>query len=378
MKSKKDTTLVLQFFLILFLTGMMETIIVGIMPSISVEFGISDSITGQLISVYALIFALIGPILIYVLRKYRTRKTLLVFLLIFVSSNVGMFFSNTIFFLFLSRIISALSASVLVAKTLESCFSIFQGNKGKLAFINMGFSSSIALGVPLGTYFSSLMSWQYIFGISAILSLLVFVILYFIYPRNSTMDIKITKKTKEKIITRSNIKLLLVTMLILAANMFFVGYISPFLIKMYSFNITTISWLLAVLGAGGVLGSYISAWIMRKFAVKKALIILLSLFTLILLLLGLHISLSLLVILLFLWNMAQWATGPIIQVAIVENATYDTREQLISLNMSALNIGSGLGGILGGVYILHFSISSLPIISAIIALVAIAITLRMK
>lgn len=378
MKSKINTLLSLQFFFILFLTGMMETIIVGIMPSISLEFGISNTVTGQLISIYALTFALSGPVLIYFTKNFNLKKTLIFFLLLFMLSNIGIFFSTALLSLFFFRIVNALSASALVAKTLESCFLIFKGNKKMIAFINMGFSSSIALGVPLGAYVSGLIKWQYIFGFSAILTLAISLILYIIYPDISIYPEKNMGNIRGNIFTRANIKLLLITMLILSSNMAFVGYMSPFLIERYSFGVTTISWVLAILGMGGVFGSYLSGYIMSKYNIKKSLIILLLLFTAILLFLNLKLPVILLIPLIFLWGLVQWATGPIIQVAIATCAKEEVREQLISLNMSALNIGSAVGGLVGGVFILEFPLGNLPLLSASIATVALFFSFRIK
>ena len=69
----KKKILLKQFFIILFLTGTMESIIAGIMPFISSEYQVSDSITGQLTTIYTGIFAIFGPILVFSLRKYQSK-----------------------------------------------------------------------------------------------------------------------------------------------------------------------------------------------------------------------------------------------------------------------------------------------------------------
>ena len=368
--NKKYFTLVFLFFLILFLTGMMETIIVGIMPAITEQFHTVNSITGQLITVYSIIFAVVGPLLIFLVRKLNLKKSILTFLVIFSFSNFLTFWSFNLPILFISRIICAVSASVLVAKTLESCFLIFKEDKKKLALVNMGFSSSIALGVPLGTYISSLVDWENIFLGIGIISLVLFIILIFIYPETESNFKQNFKIKLSDLVTGNNLRLLLTTMLILTANMAFIGYISPYFIEGYSFNTSTISWLLAILGIGGVCGSYVSAWLMEKFRARSSLAILLVLFIIFLIVISFRPPLYLLAFLLFFWNLCQWATGPIIQFEISNKADEHSREQIISLNMSALNAGSALGGLIGGIYISYFSIHSIPLLAAFVALIA--------
>ena len=84
----KKKILLKQFFIILFLTGTMESIIAGIMPFISSEYQVSDSITGQLTTIYTGIFAIFGPILVFSLRKYQSKLIYLLSLVLFGISNL--------------------------------------------------------------------------------------------------------------------------------------------------------------------------------------------------------------------------------------------------------------------------------------------------
>lgn len=381
----RDYFLILLFFFILFITGMMETIIIGIMPIISEELGISNSLTGQLISVYALTFAFMGPLLVSLVKKKSHKKSILLFLSIFSIGNYMTFISENFELLFLSRIICAIGASVLVAKILESCFILFKDDKKKLALVNMGFSSSIAVGVPLGTYASDILGWREIFLISSIISVLILLCLLLIFPEKISLKKKsnnLEEKYKSVSLTKkipwTTVKLLLITMLILTANMVYVSYLSPYLHDRYMLPNYLITVALGVLGIGGVFGSGLSAWILERFQIKHSLIVLLSVFSILLVIISLSSSFYVVVVSLFTWSMVQWSTGPIIQFAISSSSLPSIREQLISLNVSFLNIGSGLGGILGGIYISYFPIWALPLFAVVFSIMGLMLSFSLE
>ena len=73
----KNRFLLSQFFTVLFLTGTMESIISGIMTDINSAYLVNSSITGQLITVYSGAFALFGPILITLLKRFSPKKVYL-------------------------------------------------------------------------------------------------------------------------------------------------------------------------------------------------------------------------------------------------------------------------------------------------------------
>ena len=370
----KNKILLIQFFLILFLTGTMESIVAGIMPFISSEYHVNDSVTGQLITVYTGIFAIFGPILVFSLRKYNSKSVYLIALVSFSISNFLVYCADSILILFLSRILCALSASVVVAKTLEMCFYIFHNNKKKLAIVNMGFSASIAMGVPFGTYISGIINWKYIFLFTGLISLLLTVSFFGNLRSNYMMEFTSEENSLKDVLARMctlrNAQLLLATMLILLANMAMFGYISPFLGQIYQLKNQGISQILFIAGIGGVVGSYLSSYFMSKLGVRKSLIFTITIFACSLILLTFKLPIYILYLVIFVSGISQGATGPIIQYELSSTSDEKVREQLISLNMSALNIGSSIGSAIGGVFISFSSISNLPLLASLFAVIA--------
>ena len=71
---------------------------------------------------------------------------------------------------------------------------------------------------------------------------------------------------------------------------------------------------------------------------------------------------------LFIWSVFQWSTSPAVQSGLVENVEGSVAE-VFSWNMSGLNLGIGIGAVIGGIFISNFDISYAPWVSLAIVLI---------
>lgn len=67
----------LTFMLSIFIVGMVEMVVAGIMNLMSADLNISEAWIGQLVTIYAFTFALTGPILVKLTEKYSPKSVLL-------------------------------------------------------------------------------------------------------------------------------------------------------------------------------------------------------------------------------------------------------------------------------------------------------------
>ena len=70
-------------------------------------------------------------------------------------------------------------------------------------------------------------------------------------------------------------------------------------------------------------------------------------------------------------------TNPAIQSGIIEHVEGDT-SQVMSWNMSSLNAGIGVGGIVGGLVMTHLSVEYVTYTSALIGLISLIIVFTLK
>ena len=72
---------VATFIISVFIVGMVEMMVAGIMNLMSEDLGVSEAIIGQLVTLYALTFAICGPILVKLTNRFAVRPVLLLSLI---------------------------------------------------------------------------------------------------------------------------------------------------------------------------------------------------------------------------------------------------------------------------------------------------------
>lgn len=75
---------VATFIISVFIVGMVEMMVAGIMNLMSEDLGVSEAIIGQLVTLYALTFAICGPILVKLTNRFAVRPVLLWTLVAFI------------------------------------------------------------------------------------------------------------------------------------------------------------------------------------------------------------------------------------------------------------------------------------------------------
>ena len=167
----------------------------------------------------------------------------------------------------------------------------------------------------------------------------------------------------------------MITFLVLVANSVTFVFINP-LILSNGHEMSFVSLALLVNGVAGVIGTSLGGVLSDKFTSKRWLIIsniynnddILNL---------LLPGTGLLLVGLFMWNLMQWSTNPAIQSGIIEHVEGDT-SQVMSWNMSSLNAGIGVGGIVGGLVMTHLSVEYVTYTSALIGLISLIIVFTLK
>ncbi|HEX5564238.1 MAG TPA: MFS transporter, partial [Sporosarcina sp.] len=87
------------------LVGLVELIVGGILPIIADDLNVSIGTAGQLITVYALVFAIAGPVLLSLTAKVERKKLYLLSMAVFFAGNILTYLSPTFAFLMIARIL---------------------------------------------------------------------------------------------------------------------------------------------------------------------------------------------------------------------------------------------------------------------------------
>ncbi len=376
------------FIIGVFIVGMVEMMVAGIMNLMSDDLGVSEAIIGQLVTLYALTFAICGPILVKLTNRYPARPVLLWTLIAFVVGNGIIAVAPNFTILVIGRILSSAAASLIIVKVLAlTAMLTIPKNRGKMiGVVYTGFSGANVFGVPIGTMIGDWIGWRFTFVFIIVISLIAGLLMLKYLPtttelnqanrmyNNVSDDNQVTSHIVRPV---EVVKFLAITLLILIANSVTFVFINPLILE-NGHSMGYVSLALLVNGVAGVVGTSMGGVLADKLTSKRWLIIAFTVFIVVMLAINLILSTTVLLLVgLFIWNIVQWSTNPAIQSGIIEHVEGDT-SQVMSWNMSCLNAGIGLGGIIGGLVVSNMNVEAVTFVSAFIGLLGLIIVLTLK
>lgn len=126
--------------------------IVGILPAISSQFGVSLTTAGMLVSLFALAIAIAGPVLPMMMSRFERKKVMVMVLSIFTIGNMVAAFAVNFPMLLVARVIPAFFHPVYVAFALAAASDSAEKEEDApkaVSKVMMGVSAGMVLGAPV-------------------------------------------------------------------------------------------------------------------------------------------------------------------------------------------------------------------------------------
>ncbi|KON91798.1 major facilitator transporter [Rossellomorea marisflavi] len=356
-----------------FAVGLVELIVGGILPNIAEGLDISLGKAGQLITVFALAYAISAPLLLSLTAKVERKKLYLMALSVFTVGNIITFFSTDFTLVIIARIITAMSTALVVVLSLTIAAKLVKpSHRAKaLGLVFVGISSSLVLGVPIGIFMTETLGWRSTFLGIAMLSAISIVLNAFLLEKMPVEKVTPLKEQFKAILHPKVFSGHLISLFMLAGHYMFYAYFTPYLIETFDSSPKAISIFYLLIGLASVCGNWVGGWLSDRIG-SKSIVLVTVLFALVLFAIPFTTGfMPLFVVMTILWGGLSWALTPALQNYLIQTAP-ETSDIQQSINTSALQVGISVGSALGGTVVsLSHDVSRLASFGSILVVFAI-------
>ena len=357
-----------------FLIVTTEFLIVGLLPALSRDLGIDVARAGQLVTLFAVVVMACGPFLTAWLAHVDRKRLFIAILVLFAAANGLAALAPNLWVLAIARLAPALALPVFWGTASETAGQIAGPERSgrAVATVYLGISGAMLFGIPLGTLASDAIGWRGAFGLLALLSLAVAVLIAISMP--AVRAPKAVALGAQARILRDPAFLANVALSVLVFTAMFTGYtyLADMLEQSARIAPAHVGWWLMGFGAVGLFGNWLGGlWVDSRPLATTALFCAV-------LALGMAAAMALagggaglpFAVALAVWGVANTALYPICQIRVMKAAS-GAQALAGTINVSAANGGIALGALIGGVSITHWGAGNIGYVAAAIAVLAV-------
>ena len=355
-----------------FAIGMGAFVVIGVLSPLADDLGLSKTGAGLLMTVYAVAYAVLSPLLVAWTGHLGRRTVLAVGLAVFAAASLLALLAWNGPMLYVARILAALGGGMFtpVAASVAFSASTPQTRGRALARVFLGMTLAQALGIPLGSFVGYTFGWRAAFAIVAVLSVATLVLVLRTVPRRVAFQPNSLRTLVEALADWRSLVSILVTATITAAPYFVYTFIAPLLEARMGFGRDGVTLVLLVYGAGAVAGSWAAGGWTDRFGPVRTIygvlamqILLMPVFSF------LPVPLPVLLLLTFFWAMFGWSFLVPQQTRLIRQ-TPERQAVVLSLNAACIYLGASLGSAAGGVVAEKFGLDWLGIAGMLAVLLA--------
>ncbi|MBR9881316.1 MAG: MFS transporter [Gammaproteobacteria bacterium] len=364
-----------------FAIGTTEFVIVGLVPTIAQDLGVSLPSAGLLVSLYAAGVAVGAPVLTALTGRFNRKWVLLGLMTLFIAGNLLAWQAPGYGSLITARILTGLAHGVFfsIGSTIATSLVAKDKEASAIAIMFTGLTVALVTGVPLGTWIGQTFGWRATFLVVSALGLLALIGSALLIPGNLKRSAPATLGQQLKVLTHPRLLLVYaITILGYGGTFTAFTFLAPILEQTTGFAPSMVSLIMLVYGASVAIGNLYGGRLADRLGPIPALTLIFAGLVAILLVLSVsavHPIAAVLTIL--VWGAFAFGNVPGLQVYVVKLAERYVPEAVdvaSGLNIAAFNIGIALGSVVGGQVVTHLALTDTAWIGAIIVLAALVLT----
>ncbi|KAI3601730.1 putative MFS-type transporter [Cupriavidus necator H850] len=356
----------------MFAIGTDSFVVAGVLSQVSASLGVSVALAGQMVTLYAMSYALLSPVIAAAAAHWPRKRLLLAGLAVFVVGNVVTALAPNIELVLASRLIAGLGAAMFSPTATATGASLVPPEqRGRaLAIVIGGLSSATALGAPLGTFIGGALDWRATMWFVAAVGTLAGLGVAWRLPEIPTPPaISLSRRLAPLADTR--VLLTLLNTWMVYAGLFLVyTYIALSFDRATGGDSRVLAALLLLWGVAATAGNLAAGRLTDRYGSRRIINVAIAALVIDFALLPLtSASLASAVPALIVWGVCGWGVLVPQQHRLI-SITPAAAPLLLGLNSAAIYIGVSMSGVIGGAAIAWFDRHALGLVGAVFLVVA--------
>ncbi|RTF16364.1 MFS transporter [Serratia marcescens] len=360
-----------------FAIGTTEFVIVGLIPTIAEQLGVTVPSAGLLVTIYALGVAIGAPVLTALTSRIPRKLLLVGLMVLFTLGNLLAWQSPSYESLVVARLLTGLAHGVFfsIGSTIATSLVAKEKAASAIAIMFGGLTVALVTGVPLGTFIGQQFGWRETFLAVSLIGAVATLASIILVPSNIKNQGSAGVREQLKVLTHPRLLLIYaITALGYGGGFTTFTFLAPMMQELAGFSAPTVSWILLAYGVAVAVGNIWGGKLADRHGAVRALSFIFAALAVLLLVFQFTASHSIAALLtVIVMGVFAFGNVPGLQVYVVQKAAQYTPNAVdvaSGLNIAAFNIGIALGSVIGGQTVASLGLAQTPWIGALIVVVA--------
>lgn len=357
--------------------GTTEFVIMGLLPDVAGDFGVSIPQAGYLVSGYAMGVVVGAPIVAIATAGLPRKTALLALMAVFIVGNLGCALAPTYGLLMAARVVTAFAHGAFfgIGAVVASNLVPSEQRAQAVSLMFAGLTLANVLGVPFGTALGQFAGWRAAFWAVVAIGLVAGLAIARYVP-SGLPGTRGGLAREFRTLGRWPVLLPMLISTLASVSMFSLfTYITPLLEDVTGLTPHGVTGALLAIGVGLTVGNFFGGRFADRNLLRTVVGGFMGLIAVLALLSPVSHAMIPTLALLVLWGGLAFALVSPLQIWVVDAAT-DAPNLASTLNQGAFNLGNAVGAWLGGVALTAGArYEQLPLLAALVAVVALGLTL---